>query len=108
MSARKFSRLAFVASPRPEAQEARDRLIARYGSTPENEADVIVALGGDGFMLQTLHMMLESRRAPVPVFGMNLALKTSPSSPCLYLDRRISMTLSVSRCLRMVMTASAS
>jgi NAD+ kinase len=61
-------RIAFAASDRPEAQEARDRLIARYGSTPENEADVIVALGGDGFMLETLHTVMERR---TPVFGMN-------------------------------------
>ena len=61
-------RIAFTASDRPEAQEARERLIARYGSTPENQADVIVALGGDGFMLETLHTVMERR---TPVFGMN-------------------------------------
>jgi NAD+ kinase len=61
-------RIGFAASDRPEAQEARDRLTSRYGSTPENEADVIVALGGDGFMLETLHTVMERR---TPVFGMN-------------------------------------
>ncbi|WP_420478204.1 NAD kinase [Brevundimonas sp. FT23028] len=61
-------RLAFVASDRPEAQEARDRLIARYGATPEDQAEVIIALGGDGFMLETLHTVMDRR---VPVFGMN-------------------------------------
>ena len=60
--------IAFVASERPEAQFARARLIARYGSTPESEADVIVALGGDGFMLETLHADLTRR---TPVYGMN-------------------------------------
>ena len=61
-------RIAFAASDRPEAQEARERLIARYGSAREEEADVIVALGGDGFMLETLHTVMERR---TPVFGMN-------------------------------------
>jgi len=60
--------IAFVASERPEALEARDRLIARYGSVPESQAEVIVALGGDGFMLETLHGNLDRR---TPVYGMN-------------------------------------
>ena len=47
---------------------ARDRLAARYGSVDAAEADVIVALGGDGFMLETLHTVMERR---TPVFGMN-------------------------------------
>jgi NAD+ kinase len=61
-------RLAFVASDRPEAQAARKALIARYGAVPEDEADVIVALGGDGQMLETLHGNLRQR---TPVYGMN-------------------------------------
>ena len=61
-------RLAFVASDRPEAQEARERLIALYGAVREDEAEVIIALGGDGFMLETLHTVMERR---TPVFGMN-------------------------------------
>lgn len=60
--------LAFTASDRPEAQAARDRLSATYGSTPVETADVIVALGGDGFMLETLHQNLQAR---IPVYGMN-------------------------------------
>lgn len=60
--------MAFVASDRPEAQEARARLTRLYRSVPEDEAEVIVALGGDGFMLETLHRNLERR---TPVFGMN-------------------------------------
>jgi len=60
--------IAFTASERPEAQFARARLAARYGSAPEAEADVIVALGGDGFMLETLHGDLTRR---TPVYGMN-------------------------------------
>ena len=61
-------RLAFCASDRPEALEARERLSTLYGSTPEAEADVIVALGGDGFMLETLHANMTRR---TPVYGMN-------------------------------------
>lgn len=62
------TRVAFVASDRPEAQEARAKLAARYGDAPRDEAQVIVALGGDGFMLETLHAQIESR---TPIYGMN-------------------------------------
>jgi NAD+ kinase len=61
-------RLAFVASERPEAQEARARLVKLYGEAPENEAQIVVALGGDGFMLEILHRNLATRR---PIYGMN-------------------------------------
>lgn len=60
--------LAFTASERPEAQAACERLTARYGQVKEAEADVIVALGGDGFMLETLHRNLAR---PTPIFGLN-------------------------------------
>ncbi|HEY1223664.1 MAG TPA: NAD kinase [Brevundimonas sp.] len=60
--------LAFTASERPEAQAACERLTARYGQVRESEADVIVALGGDGFMLETLHRNLAR---PTPIFGLN-------------------------------------
>ena len=61
-------RLAFLAADRPDANAAREALVRRYGEVPESEADVVVALGGDGFMLETLHRALASRR---PVYGMN-------------------------------------
>ena len=61
-------RLAFVASNRPEAKEALIRLEQLYGAAPEAEADVIVALGGDGFMLETLHRTLPSAQS---IYGMN-------------------------------------
>ncbi len=61
-------RLAFTASDRPEAQEARRRLEQKYGYIPEDEAQVIVALGGDGFMLETLHRTLKTGK---PIYGMN-------------------------------------
>jgi NAD+ kinase len=61
-------RIAFVASPMTEAQEARARLAKRYGDTAASEADVIVALGGDGLMLQTLHRFMKSGK---PIYGMH-------------------------------------
>jgi len=60
--------IAFVASDAPIAQTARDALIARFGNSDEAVAEVIVALGGDGFMLQTLHRM---QGLAAPVYGMN-------------------------------------
>ncbi|WP_374577648.1 NAD kinase [Phenylobacterium sp.] len=62
------TRLAFAASDRPEAQEAKAALIARYGQASAEDAQVIVALGGDGFMLETLHENLKNGR---PIYGMN-------------------------------------
>ena len=61
-------KIAFVASEVPQAQEALKRLEARHGNVPLEEADVIVALGGDGFMLQTLH---NTMHLDTPVYGMN-------------------------------------
>ena len=61
-------RLAFVASDWPEAMSARERLAARYGDCTEADADVVVTLGGDGFMLEVLHRNLAARR---PIYGMN-------------------------------------
>lgn len=60
--------IALAASNAPLAQEALALLSARYGNVPAAKADVIVALGGDGFMLQTLH---GHRDLDVPVYGMN-------------------------------------
>ena len=44
----KYERIAFVASPAPEAKKALARLTKRYGNVPLGKADVVVALGGDG------------------------------------------------------------
>ena len=63
-----FTRLAFVSSATEEASEAARRLVARYGNVPESEADAIVALGGDGLMLETLHRHMGQRRL---IYGMN-------------------------------------
>ena len=63
-----FERIAFVASPIAEAEEALARLAGRYGNLAPDEADVIVALGGDGFMLQTLHGFMSAGK---PIYGMH-------------------------------------
>jgi NAD+ kinase len=68
---RPTDRIALVASPTPPAQEAAVQLRGLYDFVPVQEAKLIVALGGDGYMLQTLHGLLD-RRQSVPVFGMNL------------------------------------
>jgi NAD+ kinase len=65
------SRIAFVASDSLDAQAALRRLESAYGSAPPEEADVIVALGGDGLMLQTLHRFMDQDRSPKPIYGMN-------------------------------------
>lgn len=65
---KRFDRLAFLASDTPDAQAARHALITRYGEVPLDEADVIVALGGDGLMLQTLHAFMGRN---IPIYGMH-------------------------------------
>lgn len=65
---RTFRSLSFVASNTVEAQASRDALIRIYGNTEPTSADVIVALGGDGFMLQTLHDTMNSGKL---IYGMN-------------------------------------
>lgn len=67
-----YLRRALVASPTAQAQAARASLADAWDWCPIEQADVVIALGGDGFMLQTLHTLLDMRRASVPVFGMNL------------------------------------
>ncbi len=60
--------IAFLSSEAELARSSRDALAQRYGSCPPEKADVIVALGGDGFMLQTLHA---TQHLNTPVYGMN-------------------------------------
>jgi NAD+ kinase len=62
-------RLAFVAAATPAARSARAQLEKRYGAVPPAQADVVVALGGDGLMLQTLHRNIHRG---TPIYGMNL------------------------------------
>ena len=61
-------KISFVASNAPLAVAAQETLGARYGNVPQDDADVVVALGGDGFMLQTLHA---TQSIAAPVYGMN-------------------------------------
>jgi NAD+ kinase len=66
--ARRFNKVAFVASPTPDAQEALASLSGRYPCVEPEQADVVVALGGDGLMLQTLHRFMGTAK---PIYGMN-------------------------------------
>ncbi len=61
-------RIAFVASETPEAQDGLGALVARYGHTDPVEAELLVVLGGDGFMLQTLHGAIGRN---LPIYGMH-------------------------------------
>jgi NAD+ kinase len=63
-----IEKIHFVASNTAEGEEALERLTARYDKVAPEEADVVVALGGDGLMLQTLHRFMD---AHIPVYGMN-------------------------------------
>jgi len=60
--------VAFIASSAGEARAAQKRLTARFNGTSPEEAGVIVALGGDGLMLQTLHAFMDTGK---PIYGMN-------------------------------------
>jgi NAD+ kinase len=64
----RFSKIAFVAATTPEARSAYDVLVKRYGNVEPASADVIVPLGGDGLMLQTLHKFMDSGK---PIYGMH-------------------------------------
>jgi NAD+ kinase len=64
----RYRHIAFVASDVPAAQRARRRLAARYGDARPETADIVVALGGDGFMLTTLQRFMNSGK---PIYGMH-------------------------------------
>lgn len=61
-------KIHFVASDTAEARKALDKLGKLYGNSHPDQADIIVALGGDGFMLQTLHTFMGRQ---IPIYGMN-------------------------------------
>jgi len=61
-------KIHFVSSDNKAAKEAKDNLVEKYTDYPAPEADVIVALGGDGLMLQTLHNNIDKAK---PIFGIN-------------------------------------
>src|SRR5262249_3521357 len=65
---KRYDRIAFVASASEEAQAALTQLSNLYGNCPPSEADVVVALGGDGLMLQTLHQHMRTGK---PIYGMH-------------------------------------
>src|ERR1700686_4291033 len=64
----RYDRIAFVASAGAEAQQALAQLTELYGNCDPADADVVVALGGDGLMLQTLHQHMHSGK---PIYGMH-------------------------------------
>ena len=61
-------KIAFLGSGSPRAAEALEALTERYDNVPADEAELIIALGGDGFILHCLH---ETMGKHVPIFGMN-------------------------------------
>src|SRR4051794_38443491 len=67
-SPKRYDRIAFVASPGAEAQAALIQLTAQYGNHAPDDAEIVVALGGDGLMLQTLHRHMRSGK---PIYGMH-------------------------------------
>ena len=64
-----FKNFSVVADTHTKASEAAARLRERHKTVPPDKAEVIVALGGDGFMLSTMHRFMERN---IPIFGMNL------------------------------------
>jgi NAD+ kinase len=65
---RRFKKIAFLSNESVDGIAARDALISRYGDVDPEEADIIVALGGDGLMLQTLHRFMGGKKL---IYGMN-------------------------------------
>lgn len=64
----RFAKIAFLCTPTEAGIAAREALVSRYGNVDPEEADIVVALGGDGFMLQTLHRFMGTKK---PIYGMN-------------------------------------
>jgi NAD+ kinase len=62
------SKVAFVSADTDEARSALSNLNKRYGGTDPDDAEIVVALGGDGHMLETLHRFMDRHR---PIYGMN-------------------------------------
>jgi len=67
-TSKRYDRIGFVASASDEAQAALTELCNKYGNCAADDADVVVALGGDGLMLQTLHQYMHSDK---PIYGMH-------------------------------------
>ena len=64
----KYEKVSFVSSQQPEARDGAARLKSLYPNVPPEEADVVVALGGDGFMLRAVHEFMGRN---IPIFGVN-------------------------------------
>ena len=64
----KFNHIAFLASDAPAAKRALTRLVKLYGNAVPEKSDCVVALGGDGHMLQTMHRFVSTG---LPIYGMN-------------------------------------
>jgi NAD+ kinase len=100
----KFRKIAFKASPSEVAQVALGSLVKTYGNASIKEADVIVALGGDGFMLETLHA---TELLDIPVYGMNcgtIGFLMNEYEPFDLLERVKSAEIAVLHPLKMVAT----
>ena len=99
-----YSRIAFSAADSPEARKALSRLAKRYGDAAPESADVVVALGGDGHMLQTLHRYV---KAGIPIYGMNrgsVGFLMNDYTEGDLLERLLAAELTAIRPLRMVAT----
>ena len=64
----KFKKPHFIASTNNEAQEQKQLLVSKYGDFAINESDVLIVLGGDGFMLQAIKDYMDKK---IPFFGIN-------------------------------------
>jgi len=67
----KFDNIAFICANKAAIKRTMSKLVAKYGNCDVAQADVIVALGGDGFMLDTLRKHISLLRRGLPVYGMN-------------------------------------
>ncbi len=65
---RRFERISFLSSGTPAAEDSLERLVNLYGNAEPSKSDIIVALGGDGLMLQSLHRFMGEAK---PIYGMN-------------------------------------
>ena len=100
-------RLAFLASRTPDGQALLAQLEARYANTPPEEADVIVPLGGDGFMLQTLHRHMSLHK---PIFGMragSVGFLLNEACPDNLLDRIVAAEATTFKPLEMIAVTDA-
>ncbi len=98
----RFRKIAFVASDHDEAQLAFRTLTERYGNVAPEQADAIVALGGDGLMLQTMHRYMTNK---IPIYGMNrgsVGFLLNDYSEDMLLERLETAEINIIHPLRMV------